>query len=421
MYIKKLSKIVVWVYSFLFIVTNSFASEEYDPQHTMLALNMAIVSVHRITSSKDRVSLTNEYNNIINNLAIGNIESDVEITGLYEELLDIISNKIIREEESQRLQKKYTRKEQRRLFDSLKKIKSDGGDLKSWIASLFVSCITQYFEYQNYGEELKDELDDNSWLLTKEELKSCNSIQKKLLTSSWNLLRRYRLPDSFRLEQDSLNEFYNTLNNQDPHQKLRILKRIEKDFQVYPPYWIYRAKTAQEIKDNDEAKKCFDKFDEVWRPVLRKDPFKQEAVKYRISELTDKININKDKIKELLEVLELNSKRGEWFNNVFAGIVYYAISEKNKAIDCVQSNLDSNYEKKVSQVLYDAFNTDNVDVRSLVKKIRLSINNGLEEADPEYIDLGYIDPEDAEGLEDLEDPEDIIKYIDYKIELLQDQ
>jgi parvulin-like peptidyl-prolyl isomerase len=375
---KKISKIIAYVYFFLFIATVSFASEKYDPQHTMLALNMAIVSVHRITSSKDRVSLTNEYNNIINNLAIGNIESDPDITALYEELLDVISNKTIREEESQRLQKKYTRKEQRRLYDSLKKIKSDGGDIKSWIASLFLSCITQYFEYQNYGEELKDELDDNSWLLTKEDLKSCNSIQKKLLTSSWNLLRKYRLPDRFRLEQDSLNEFFNTLNNRDSHQKLRILKRIEKDFQVYPPYWIYRAKTAQELKDKEEAKKCYDKFDEVWRPVLRKDPFKQEAVKYRISELTDKININKDKIKELLEVLEGNSKYGEWFNNVFAGIVYYAISEKNKAIDCVQSNLDSDYEKEVSQVLYDAFKNDNVDVKSLGEKIGLSINYATE-------------------------------------------
>ena len=169
------------------------------------------------------------------------------------------------------MQKKYTKKEQRKLYDSIKRVKAYGGDLWSWIGSLFVSCTTQYFEYQNSVEELKVELDNNLWILNKAELKDCNDIQKRLLTSSWNLLRKYHLPDNYRLEQDSLNEFYNTLYNQDAQQRLRILKRIEKDFLVYPPYWIYRAQAAQEVKDKEEAKNCFDKFDEVWRPVLRKE------------------------------------------------------------------------------------------------------------------------------------------------------
>ena len=375
MRLKGISRLIAVTCCFLFIVASSFAEEKYDPQHTMLALNMAIVSVHKIISSKDKALLTNEYDNIINNLAIGNIESDYEIQALYEELLDIISNKRIREEEAQRLQKKYTKKEQRKLYDSLKGVRAYGGDLWSWIGSLFVSCTTQYFEYQNSGEELKDELDDNLWILTKEDLESCNSIQKRLLTSSWNLLRKYHLPDGYRLEQDSLKEFYNILTNKDAHQRLRILKRIEKDFIVYPPYWIYRAKTAQEIKDKDEARKCYDKFDEVWRPVLRKDPFKQESVKYRISELTNKLETNKTKIKEYLEVLENHSKRGEWLNNIFAGIVYYAINEKEKAIDSVQSNLDSNYETEISKELYEAFKSGNVDIKSLGEKIGLTINN----------------------------------------------
>ena len=228
--LKGISRLIAVTYCFLFIVASSFAEEKYDPQHTMLALNMAIVSVHKIISSKDKALLTNEYDNIINNLAIGNIESDYEIQALYEELLDIISNKRIREEEVQRLQKKYTKKEQRKLYDSLKGVRAYGGDLWSWIGSLFVSCTTQYFEYQNSGEELKDELDDNLWILTKEDLESCNSIQKRLLTSSWSLLRKYHLPDSYRLEQDGRKEVYKIETKKDARQRLLRLKRIEKEF-----------------------------------------------------------------------------------------------------------------------------------------------------------------------------------------------
>lgn len=80
----------------LFTVSPSFPAEEYDPQHTMLALNMAIVSVHKILSAKDRIILDQEYQNIINNLSIGNIKSDPEITELYNKLIDIIGQKRLR-------------------------------------------------------------------------------------------------------------------------------------------------------------------------------------------------------------------------------------------------------------------------------------------------------------------------------------
>lgn len=66
---------------------------EYDPLHTMLALNMVIVSVHRIIATEDRIVLDQEYQNIINNLNVGNIEPDLDLTSLYEELMDVISQK----------------------------------------------------------------------------------------------------------------------------------------------------------------------------------------------------------------------------------------------------------------------------------------------------------------------------------------
>ena len=81
------------------------SSEGYDPQNTMLALNMAVVSVHRILATQSRAVLDDEYQNIINNLSLGNIRSDPEITALYEKLLDITSRKKLRTDESARLRK----------------------------------------------------------------------------------------------------------------------------------------------------------------------------------------------------------------------------------------------------------------------------------------------------------------------------
>ena len=84
----------------LLLLAGTLFAGEYDPQHTALALNMAVVSINRILTTQDRVVLEREYDNIINRLALGNIESDPEIIELYQELLNFINGKKLRQEDS---------------------------------------------------------------------------------------------------------------------------------------------------------------------------------------------------------------------------------------------------------------------------------------------------------------------------------
>lgn len=72
----------------------------------MLALNMAIVSINRILTTQDRIVLEQEYQDIINNLSLGNIESDYELTALYTEMMSYISSKRLRDEEAKRFNEK---------------------------------------------------------------------------------------------------------------------------------------------------------------------------------------------------------------------------------------------------------------------------------------------------------------------------
>ena len=65
-----------------------------------------------------------------------------------------------------------------------------------------MSCVSQYFDYQNSIEELLEGLGDELWQLMKEDIEDCNELQVKLLDSSWILLRKYNLPDEYRLTQD---------------------------------------------------------------------------------------------------------------------------------------------------------------------------------------------------------------------------
>ena len=75
-----MKKVLAAVCLAVFMFGAAHAEEIYDPQHTILALNMAIVSIHRILATQDRIILEQEYQNIINNLSLGNIESDKDVS-----------------------------------------------------------------------------------------------------------------------------------------------------------------------------------------------------------------------------------------------------------------------------------------------------------------------------------------------------
>lgn len=139
----------------------------YDPLHTMLALNMAIVSIHRIVTTQDRIVLDQEYQNIINNLKLGSIEADFDITSLYRELLSFVILKTLRQEESERFLNRYDQREKDQLVRSLTGIRAYGGGILSFLGNLVVSCTSVYFGYQDAKNELQEGLDDELWRLKK--------------------------------------------------------------------------------------------------------------------------------------------------------------------------------------------------------------------------------------------------------------
>ena len=368
--------------------------EKYDPQNTMLALNMAIVSVHRIVTTEDRIVLQHEYDNIINKLALGNIESDYEMTGLYSELMNFITGKGLRKDESERLREKFKRREQKQITEAFSKIKAKGNNLRSVIGNLAVSCVSSYLKYQNAKAELLEGFDNDMWRLKKEEIEECNHLQVMLLNASWNLLRQYKLPDEYRLTQDSLNGFYKAVNESDPNKRLRMLRarNVERNFQMYPPYWFYRAKAAIELKDDDEAAKCYDKFAEVWRPVLRNDPYKLEEAKYRVQKLALNADKNREEMRKCLEVIQDCISAGDWSNNLFAGIAYFLLGDKDEGIACVEVNVDFGYEETVSKAILAEMKKGELDAFTLYA-LQDDIENAIEKPQTKQANVKQPEPQ----------------------------
>ena len=359
-------KIFLSAIIFVMLISDSHAEESYDPQHTMLVLNMAVVSVHRILSAQDRIILDAEYQNIINNLSIGNIRSDPEITELYRRLLDVSHSKRLRQYEAEEIRKRYDAQSSNRIKYALTEMAEIGrgvlagdenaGKVFVGLGRLLSACTAGYFREQADGVNRNINLNAELFRLKAEEMNDFNDLQKQLLSSSWRLLNKYHLPDEYRLVQRALDDFYRAVDEPDtPSRRLRMLQALEDDFRVYPPYWFYRARTALDVGDSYEAEKCFDRFNEVWRPVLRKDPYKLEATKYRINTLlNDGVNDESRKnILALAEIMRDNTLREDWTNNLFAAALYYSLGDKETAVKCAEVNIDFGYEYELSSAMLE--------------------------------------------------------------------
>lgn len=357
----------------------------------MLALNMATVSINRILSTQDRIVLDQEYTSIMNNLNLGNIRPDSDIMDLYRKILDTISQKRLRAEEAEFLQARYDEEMKDRLSEAISAVADSGaelvinagtslltGNVYGFLGGLASGVRSGYFIYQDNSSEIRDNIKQDMWRLKAEEISGMNEMQKQLLTSSWNLLNQYKLPDSVRLVETAIKDFYQALESTNASQRLRMLRALENDFRAYPPYWFYRAKAARESGSLEEGNKCLDEFDRAWRPVLRQDPFMLEVCKYRIHDLlvSDKPVVEiRAEIVKYLNIASAHTPRSDWADNLFIGTVYFALGEREKAIACVRINDDFGHEKQISPVVIHRMESGTLNFTELAEEVGYTLSD----------------------------------------------
>ena len=332
--------------------------KKYDSMLTMSALNMAIISLHRIISSEDRVILDREYDNIINNLRMGEINADPELTELYQEIVRVISRGRLREDVRAKIRNESASKKKRtfKYFVNGNVLKNFSTSPVKWIGKVALSSASEYFNRLQTEEEM--------FSLKQEELNEYDELQRKLLASSWKLLRKYNLQDSYRITQNGLKNFSLAISEPDPSKRSRMLKHLESEFSAYAPYWFYRSEASRLSGDYDMAEKLFEKFCEVWRPVLRKDPYVAEAMKFRIEELIRSGGYeNGGEILRCLALMKANAPLDDWANNILAGMVYFSLGCREEAEECVMCNIDFRFETEVSGKLLARMELDELPQR----------------------------------------------------------
>ncbi len=333
----------------------------YDPLLTMSALNMAIVSLHRITSSGDRLILDREYDRIINNLRMGEINPDPELKELYLKIVRVIQNGRLREDVRAAIRQADTDKKRKSIKEIItgNVLKSFSTNPLKWLGKLAMSSASEYFTQEKEAE--RDKSNDKEELrLRRDELDEYAELQLQLIDSSWSLLHQYHIPDKYRVAQSALTQISSIMNEPDPANRHEMMEYLERECSMYAPYWLYRAKFASESGSDDEAEECFARFDEVWRPVLRKDPYRAEAMKFRIERLM-RSGVNQNNAGEILKCLaemREHTDTKDWANNIFAGMIYFSLGMRDEAVKCVRRNVLFHYEEEMSSQVLERMKTE---------------------------------------------------------------
>jgi len=307
------------------------------------SLNLIAVSLTHILTYNDKVVLDQEYNTIINNLNLSNIP-DADIIALLQELMDLLTNSKIQDHEREYLLTRFDKNVQTelknrmrsRIFDTDLVLNPYAGILKS---VLYTGSF--YFNYRSQMDSYAKEKEEGKWEIEAKTMQGFNNFYKKLLKYSWDLMRRYDLPDEWRLNEKQLRDYIDILKEPDLERRYRKLERIENSFKKFPPYWYYRGQAAQEIGNSKEAMDCFNQFQQINQKILRKDPYAASVAMCKTmlkAEQSDPTVLKSD-----LELILANSDDADWGNILFAALQYGRMEDPDMAGKLILRNLDNGH------------------------------------------------------------------------------
>nr|WP_321402149.1 hypothetical protein [uncultured Desulfobacter sp.] len=321
------------------------AAKTYDKEtqlQVLQCLNMIAVSLTHIMTYNDKVILDQEYNMIINNLNLSNIP-DADLISLLQELMDLLTSSKINDYDREYLLKNYDRNVQNELKTEVKSLVFDTDIVTNpytTVLAAFVATGSFYFNYRSQMNAYVKEKEEGAWAIESKTMTELNNFYKKLLKHSWTLMRKYNLPDTWRLDEKQLRDYTNILKEPDLIKRFRKLERIETSFQMFPPYWYYRGQSAQETGNTKEALRCFLHFQQIHQSILRKDPYAASVAMCKTMLTKDS---KSDDVKSDLALIVSNSEDNDWGNLLFAALQYGRIGDSDPAGKLILRNLDNGH------------------------------------------------------------------------------
>ena len=317
-------------------------------------INHLSMSVTKIKTYNNPAVMEEEYAALSLNSLNLNAINDEEVIDIIHEIMDYITEMRIQERERAMLKDELDQGMSDALFDSLSGISMTGNSPIGAVFSLITSAANAAINYKRARARVMKEFKKQEWGLDKAKIYELNELNKKLLRSYWVLVKRYDIPDKFRVTETDISRFFERMKDETPEMRYRFLSSNEKTYQYLPTYWYYRGQTAYECGNSSDAERSLEEFGKIQKEfgqILRIDPLAAKCALLRTQlmlEKEDKTGVKADAsvLREQLEIITDNTTVDEWTLRYFCATVYAANLHDFKAADDALSPVIDEMESK---------------------------------------------------------------------------
>ncbi|MBL8816836.1 MAG: hypothetical protein JNL58_12450 [Planctomyces sp.] len=333
--------LVLWTVVFPFGLSEVHGDEsvEVNRRKTAVTLNYCRAALHRIRKAPSKRVLLEEQQRILNNLDLNQID-DAEVITLYRSILDEIGQVEITDRERIVIEEQFRRGLHRKLGTDFFVI---GAQVATGqLGSVIQSGANSWWDYRT--TQLKRDAD--MWQVEKTQFSNFMTRSSTFLDSFWKLSRKNEIPDKWLLRDQDLDQLEDVLDEQEPERRLRMLGRLEKFMECYPPYWYYVARTQQQLGRLDAAAQTYERLTEIGKGHFRQDDMLAGSLANLalIQETQGKV----DAQETAQRAFDYSSRN--WEANLVCAWVLGRHREYVRAEDLLLCNLDEDLESDQSSV-----------------------------------------------------------------------
>ena len=341
----------------------SQAGEDYDldpaaARRTAVALNYCRASFHRLQRTPSKRVLMEEQEKVLNNLNLNGI-ADAEVIRLYTAVLSEISEVQIAEQERVVIQAAHRRAVMRDI--SLAAFGLSTQLATAQYQSALQTGARSWWDYRSSVHDRELQL----WRIEKERLQAVADKSFLFLDTFWKLARKRDIPDHWLVRGNDLDQLAEAMNEERPEVRLRILGRMERFMECFPPYYYYVGRTQQELGQWVAAAETYQQLASFGDDNFRRDEMLAAAL------------CNQAMIQEYLEIAcasdtaraALRHATDAWEVNLQCGMLLARRGETNAAEDAILRNLDVGLESSQSRTALLSIYSRANDATQLAKQL----------------------------------------------------
>lgn len=261
------------------VVLNEFVLGSEDQQKAAMLLNECIYTLTKVRLANNRLALEEEQFKLNNVLTWEGISSYRTISDFRRSLNTELNGFVISSIEKERYQKAFDKKKNNAARDAFLGAISGvqiNVNLVSVISNVVLSSARALMDYNVKMDEYADELDEQMWVLKKEELNSITRLRNEAFDVLDETFGEHGLKESMRLTEKNVEDFFDILNKKDLIIKSNLLLDKESVYQFFPPYWYERGCAFMDLFENTQNK---DYLSKAWTSF---DRYEQMSNKFRL-------------------------------------------------------------------------------------------------------------------------------------------